>query len=104
MWALAVSALVSVYDVSWYDRAWELVDTDGMPFIAMVSQGECEGDLAAGHATIRIGVVDYFTMSGAEIDVTETSPTPPSNRSARCRDADAVLWSTSASVPCPRSR
>ena len=69
MWALALAAVVTVFDVPWYDRAWELVDSDDMPYIAIVVAGEAEGELAKGHARIRIGTFAVFTMQGDEIDV-----------------------------------
>jgi hypothetical protein len=69
MWALALAAVVTVFDVPWYDRAWELVDSDGMPYLAIVAEGQAEGELARGRARIRIGVTSVFTMQGDEIDV-----------------------------------
>jgi hypothetical protein len=71
MWAFALAAVVTIYDVPWYDRPWELVDSDGMPYIAIVVHGEAEGELAKGPARIRVGAFSVFTMQGDEIDVND---------------------------------
>jgi hypothetical protein len=75
MWVLALAAAVTVHDVDWFDNAYELVDTDGVPFLAVVADGVCEGDLAEGHARISIepvnlrdGKVDYADIDRDGVD------------------------------------
>jgi hypothetical protein len=73
MWALAL-AVTSVLDIPYDLCAWTLVDSDGMPFIAVTVDGEAEGELADGHAKIRLGVVEtttYGRHGRAMIDVNE---------------------------------
>jgi hypothetical protein len=70
--------VMTVHDVNWYENAYDFVDTDGTPFLAVVSHGECEGELADGHAHIEVGVED-MTWGATEIDV---------NRDG----VDDVLW------------
>ena len=71
MWALALATVVTVFEVSWYDRVYDLVDSDEIPYLAFVARGEAEGELAKGHARIRIGFVGIFTMQGDPIDINE---------------------------------
>jgi len=69
MWAFALAAVVTVFDLPCDVCAWKLIDSDGMPYLAIAVEGEAEGELAKGHARIRITVHASYAIGGEDIDV-----------------------------------